>query len=101
MDRSAVINLVSESYSQNSRGSVIVTESTKQVYCQVNSVTASEFFEGGRNGLNPELRFTMFSYDYSGEKIIEYLGDRYTVYRVYKGRNDTLELYVERRQGDA
>lgn len=101
MDRSAVINLVSESYSQNSRGSVIVTENTKQVYCQVNSVTASEFFEGGRNGLNPELRFTMFSYDYSGEKIIEYLGDRYTVYRVYKGRNDTLELYVERRQGNA
>ena len=101
MDRSAVINLVSETYSQNSRGSVIVTENTKQVYCQVNSVTASEFFEGGRNGLNPELRFTMFSYDYSGEKIIEYLGERYTVYRVYKGRNDTLELYVERRQGDA
>ena len=101
MDRSAVINLVSETYPQNSRGSVIVTENTKQVYCQVNSVTASEFFEGGRNGLNPELRFTMFSYDYSGEKIIEYLGERYTVYRVYKGRNDTLELYVERRQGDA
>lgn len=101
MDRSAVINLVSETYAQNARGAIITTENTKQVYCQVDSVTATEFFEGGRNGLNPELRFTLFSYDYEGEKIIEYLGDRFTVYRVYKGRNDTMELYAERRQGDA
>ena len=101
MDRSAVISLISETYSQNSRGSVIVTENSREIFAHVDSVTASEYFEGGRNGLNPEFRFTIFAYDYEGEKIVEFDGGRFSVYRVYKGRSDTLELYVERRQGDA
>lgn len=101
MDRSAVVTLISETYSQNRLGSVIVTEKERDVFCKVSSVSASEFFEGGRNGLNPELRLTMFAYDYQGEKIIEFEGNRYAVYRIYKGTNDTLDVYVERRQGDA
>ena len=100
MDRSTVIDLISETYSQNNIGAVYVTEDYHQVYAQVESVNASEFFEGGRSGLNPELRFTVFAYDYNGEKILEYSGDRYFIYRVYKGKNDTLELYTERRQGN-
>lgn len=101
MDRSAVVTLIGETYSQNRLGNVIVTEKERDVFCKVSSVSASEFFEGGRNGLNPELRFTMFAYDYQGEKIIEFEGSRYAVYRIYKGTNDTLDVYVERRQGDA
>ena len=38
---------------------------------------------------------TMFAYDYEGEKIVEYQGKRYAVYRTYLGRDDTLELYVQ------
>ena len=54
---------------------------------------------GGRNGLNPEYVFTMFEADYDGEQTIEYNDLRYGVYRTYKGRNDTLELYAERKGG--
>lgn len=65
----------------------------------MNSVTRNEFFEGGRNGLNPEYQITMFSYDYNGESIVKYNGERYGVYRTYNGRDDTIELYVERKGG--
>jgi hypothetical protein len=75
------------------------TETNRQVFCRVDSVTASEFFEGGRNGLNPEYRMTMFRHDYSGEPIVEYNGQRYSVYRTYIGRDDMIELYVERKGG--
>lgn len=71
------------------------------VYANVTSVSADEWFEGGRNGLNPDLRFRMFKFEYHGEEIIEYKGQRYAVYRTYEARNDILELYVERKQGDA
>ena len=78
----------------------IPQESTPQrrtVMARVESVTRSEFFDAGRNGLNPEYKFTMFQYDYQGEKIVEYNGRQYTVYRTYMGRSDTIELYVEQR----
>ena len=99
MDMSTVITLISISKTQDDYGVWRTTENKKDVYAQVDSVTRQEFFEGGRNGLNPEYRFTMFRFDYEGETIAEYGGNRYSVYRTYIGRNDTIELYVERKGG--
>ena len=101
MDRSAVAYLIAETYTQDAYGVLQPTETRKKIYCNVSSVSASEWFEGGRNGLNPELRLTMFSGDYSGEKVVEYDASRFTVYRTYAARNDTVELYCERREGNA
>lgn len=100
MDRSTPINLISETWQKDAYGVAQPTEVSQKVFANVRSVTFSEFFDGGRNGLNPDLIFTIFSGDYSGEKIVEYKGIRYTVYRTYMGRNDTLELSVERRVGN-
>lgn len=99
MDRSDVINLISESRTQDDYGRWIATKTSKQVMCQVDSITRAEFFEGGRNGLNPEFKFTMFNGDYSGETIVEYQGKTYSVYRTYLRRTDIIELYVERKGG--
>lgn len=99
MDRSEVITLVATSQAQNAFGVWTETQTTKDVYCQVDSVTRAEFFEGGRNGLNPQFRFTMFFGDYSGERVVIYKNNPYSVYRTYQGRNDTIELYVERKGG--
>lgn len=99
MDRSDVIKLISVTRTQDKYGQFVETETSRQVYCQVGSITQSEFYEGGRNGLNPEYRFTVFFADYEDETIIEYKGKRYAVYRTYLARNDKLELYVERKGG--
>ena len=99
MDRSAVINLINVTRAQDDYGVWKSTEVKTQVYCQVGSISQSEFFEAGRNGLNPEYKFTLFFADYNNEPIIEYEGERYAVYRTYLGRNDKLELYVERKGG--
>lgn len=99
MDRSDVINLISETRTQDEYGRWIATKTSKQVMCQVDSITRAEFFEGGRNGLNPEFKFTMFFGDYSGESIVEYQGKTYAVYRTYLRRTDIIELYVERKGG--
>ena len=97
--RSDVITLVAVTRTQNEYGQWVASESTKDVYCEVDSVSQSEFFEGGRNGLNPEYRFTMFFADYNDEPIVEYKSQRYAVYRTYLNKNDKLELYVERKGG--
>ena len=99
MDRSEVITLLGETQTQNDFGVWVPQRTSKEVFCQVNSVTRAEFFEGGRNGLNPEYRFTMFFGDYNGEREVIYKGNAYSVYRTYHARTDDLELYVERKGG--
>ena len=99
MDRSDVITLLSVTQSQNAYGVWEETRTEKQVFCQVDSVTRAEFFEAGRNGLNPQYRFTLFADDYNGETTVVYKGKAYGVYRTYLARNDRIELYVERKGG--
>ena len=99
MDRSDVITLVSEARNQNEYGVWETIKTNRDVFAQVDSVTRSEFFEAGRNGLNPEFRFRMFAGDYEGEQIVIFHGKSYGVYRTYLGRTDTIELYVERKGG--
>lgn len=99
MDRSDIITLIKTSYEQDTNGVMQKTERPWAVFCQTDSVSRDEFFEGGRNGLNPSFRFTIFAFDYHGETECEYKGLRYSIYRTYNSRNDTLELYAERKGG--
>ena len=76
------------------------TPERTEVFCRVESVTRSEFFAGGRNGLNPEFKFIIFGGDYRGETELEYKGKGYSVYRTYhQPGTDYMELYVERKGG--
>jgi len=99
MNRSDVCYLISEDYLQNEYGVMQSVEQRTKVYCSVTSVSATEWFEGGRSGLNPSYRMTVFTYDYHGEEIIEYNGVRYSIYRTYM-KDDEIELYVQKRTGN-
>lgn len=99
MDRSDVLTLIGTTREQDEYGIWRETPTARNVFCQVNSITRSEFFDAGRNGLNPEFMFSMFAGDYEGERTCEYRGQKYSIYRTYLGRNDVMELYAERKGG--
>lgn len=76
----------------------VMTERT--VFCKKYSATRSEFFLGGRNGLNPVMKFDVFAADYEGESVCEYHGNKYAIYRTFQeDGSDYMELYVERKGG--
>lgn len=95
----AVIKLINITTTQDENGVLRNIETSRSVFCQWQSVTRAEFFEGGRTGLNPELVFTIFHADYDEETILEYNGKRYAIYRVYNGGDDYIELYAQREGG--
>ena len=99
MNKHTPIYLVEQTFTEDDAGIVNETTSEHMVFADVTSVSLSEWTEGARNGLNPELRFTMFYPDYSGEQILKYNGDYFSIYRTYIGRNDKIDLYCERRSG--
>lgn len=98
--RSDVANLITYSYTKNDYGVLEKQADKRKVYVDVASVSSSEFFEGGRNGLRPVYRFTIFRYDYENEDVIEYNGTFYSIYRTYVKEYDQIELYVEFRKGN-
>lgn len=87
MDRSDVLTLIRQNISKGADGiQKQQDESKRQVFCNVSSVSGTEWLEAGRNGIKPEYRFTVFAPDYAGETVCEYNGSRYSVYRTYQGK---------------
>ena len=100
MDRSRVIYLISMTRAQDRYGVWQEVETKKKVFANVHSVSMNEWFQGGRNGLNPRFQMTMFSGDYADEDVLEYDGVRYTIYRTFLRDDEQIELYVELRKGN-
>lgn len=99
MDRSATIKLISETFTTDSIGQRIPTETETRVFASVEDVSASEFVNAGQLGLKPAVKFTVFSPEYAGQRIVEYDNTRYGVYRTYRAKGERTELYCERKIG--
>ena len=93
-----VLILIAQAISVDDYGNEIATETERQVYCEVYSITQTEFYAAANTELNPEYRFDIFFGDYHGEDVCLYHGNRYAIYRTYR-RGDNLELYAERKIG--
>lgn len=92
--------LITSTYTKNAAGVDIPAYEKNEVFCDKKSVSRNEFFNAGRNGLNPEFVFTVFKADYQGERSCEYDGLTYSIYRTYeKPDDDYIELYVQRKGG--
>jgi SPP1 family predicted phage head-tail adaptor len=90
---------------------------SRQVFCRVRSISRAEFYKAGETGLRPALIFVVFHGDYQGEMLLEYRGERYAIYRTYRGPDsgsglqksgmrsqydygaDYMELYAEQKGG--
>lgn len=95
-----VLILISTTKTQNAYGVWEETESEHQVFCEISSITRQEFYQAGRNGINPEFVATVFDGDYSGERVCAWRGNRYAIYRVYRASGkDYVELYAQREGG--
>ena len=99
MDRSDIICLLTPTSLKTPQGVTVTTYEERVVFCRVRSISRSEFYDAGRNGLNPDFEFIVFAGDYNGERLARYKGNTYAIYRTYYGKNDNLELYVQREGG--
>lgn len=99
MERFCDLTLVSKSYTKDSLGQLVATETTTDVMGTVRSVSAAEFFRGGEEGLKPECVFLVWAYDYGDQEEVVYNGTTYAVYRKYFNDDGKVELYTEKKVG--
>lgn len=65
------------------------------VFANKKSVGFKEFFEAKQAGFTEQMKFDVFTAEYSGQQIAEHEGTRYHVLRTYidpKGSGDEIEL---------
>lgn len=103
MDRSTPLYLLSRAQTQNANGEYERSETKRLVYCNLTSVSRSEWSTAGDAGLRAEYRATIFAPEYNGEEVaeLELRGGkkRFVIYRTYLDSNERLELYLGNRAG--
>lgn len=89
-----VITLVSKTITQNEVKAIVETESTRDVFCEVQSVGRSDFYQAQQAGLDLSYVFVTDAANYQGERELEYEGNRYAITRTYLRDSDKLEIYA-------
>jgi len=100
MNRAEKISLISIEYTQDDIGQWLEERTETDVFALVESVTMSEFYQAGMQGFKPEYRMTVWMNEYGGQKLLEYAGLTYTIYRTFRRDDGRIELYVTERKGD-
>lgn len=77
------------------------TETATQVFCQVESVSRTEYWHALQNGLEPSYVLRISEYaDYAGQKVVIFRGRRYRVLRTYVTEH-AIELTIGEATTDA
>jgi len=77
------IKLIAISYTENSLGDIIETETETEVFANKKSIRQSEFYQAAATGLRPEIMFEVWSEEYSSQQRVKYDNKDYTVIRAY------------------
>lgn len=96
--RDGIAKLISQTYTIDDMQQRIPAETELEVFVTEHSVSRQEWSVATGNGMNPEIMLETNAANYDDQRIVEYEGQRYTIYRVYFS-GDRVEMYCEEEQG--
>ena len=103
MKRVGIVYLITEA--PEARGVLdAATETRRKTYCEEKSLSMSEVYQANATGFSPSIRLLLpQDFEYRGETICEYKGERYRIIRDYRDEKtgDSTELTLERIRGNA
>ncbi len=96
MVRADVIGLISETRSAHGVHETI-TETVRDVYAEIRSVSRSEFYNALNAGVRPEYVFKLaLDADYQNEHFLKYQNQRFRIVRTYLTSDGGIEITAER-----
>ena len=101
IDRIADINLISRTFTSDTIGQQVATETIKTVVAELKSINRSEWVAAHQVGYNPVVTAIVSAFDYNNEEIVEIDSERYVVYRTYSRKDDYIELMLRKKVGEA
>lgn len=95
------IYLLDKTYTEDSIGQQIEASSERLIYAYIHSVSQNEFFNAGQRGFKPDMVCDVWMTEYDGQEELMCDGEIYSIYRTYAREDGRVELYAERKAGDA
>jgi len=90
-----VCQLIKQIPHLNDIGDVIMTETFREVYCTVSSISMKRKVEALTAGLKLSFKITLSDYaEYDDEEILEYKGIRYNVVSTYIDSDNSIDLML-------
>ena len=103
MKRVGIVYLITET--PEAKGVLdTATETRRKTYCEEKSLSMSETYQARASGFSPQFRLVLpQDFEYRGETICEYKGERYNIIRDYRDEKtgNSTELTLERIRGNA
>lgn len=93
-----IIYLVTKEYEEDDIGQDISVRTEQEVFCEILSISQSEFHQAAQSGLKPQYKVKLWQEEYNGQDEVRIGEDYFTVYRNYTS-NGMVELYLEKRGG--
>lgn len=99
MKRVTTLSLIQQTETLDAIRQPVMQETSSTVYGTILNITRTEWTAAQQQSLSPAARVLVFFGDYHGEKIAEFNGKRFVIYRTY-GSGDYIELYLGERIGE-
>jgi hypothetical protein len=90
-----VINLISETTTENDIGDVISVPVKRLVFANKLSYRNKAFWQAQANGLKPQTTFEIKEIDYEDEQELEFNNKTYKIIDVYPLKNENVGLICE------
>ncbi len=90
------VTLIKQSFTQDSLKNQIPVEIKSKILCGLKSVGRTEYYKAAVNDMRPDIILVVHSFEYNGEKIVEFNGARYKVLRTYGEHTEETELTCEK-----
>ncbi|WP_404466543.1 phage head closure protein [Planococcus rifietoensis] len=94
------LTLIDHTFIEDEIGNQIPTPVKTKILCDVQSVGRTEFYRAAVTDLRPEMIFLVHSYEYNGERKVEFKGQQYSVLRTFSKGFEEIELTCERVRAD-
>jgi len=76
-----VIKLISVTFTTDDIGNQIAEEDEREIFANMFSISATEYYNAALTGLRPSLMFEIYTFEYNGETRLEYEGKTYNIIR--------------------
>jgi len=94
------LTLIKDAYTFDDIGNQISSHVKNTVFCDVKSISRSEFYNAATTGLKPSLVFIVHNCEYDNEEKVEYEGNVFKVIRTYIKNTEEIELTCEKVLGN-
>ena len=95
-----LVSIIKKTYSNDEIEQEIATETSREIWVDVQDVTRAEWISAGQMGLRPQYTLRTNAMNYLGESTIKMKGIRFAIYRTYRiPGSDDIELYIQSEVG--